>query len=81
MNSEQLELDLFPGEPWDGKSPRALTRGRLLFILKPGGAKSMRDEVDPLQYDMWPTATNAPRFVYRGAPLLRRFSYEEDSRT
>jgi len=31
---EQLELNLFPGVPWNGRSPRVLTRGHLGLILK-----------------------------------------------
>ncbi len=36
---EQLTLRLFEGEPWDGRSPRGLTRGHLGVIFNPRGEK------------------------------------------
>ncbi len=73
-NGDQLELRLFPGEPWDGRSPRALTRVGVGFILKPGGGESGDVFVDPEQYDLWPPdlrpGKKAPR-IYLGAPLLQ----------
>ena len=50
----QLSLDLFRGEPWDGMSPRALTRGRLGLILKPEVARSVSVFEDILQLELWP---------------------------
>ncbi len=51
----QLELGLFRNEPWEGRSPRVLTRGRLGVIFNPRGEKSTSDFViDPLQMDLFP---------------------------
>jgi len=50
--SGQLELDLFPGVPWAGKSPRALTRAQIHLSLRrepPGHAVC----VDPMQLSLW----------------------------
>jgi len=55
--------------PWGGLSPRVLTRSYKRYILKAQAPGSMRDSVDPDQYDLWPTAKKAI-FVYEGAPLL-----------
>jgi len=74
---DQLELRL--GEeflvgaarlPWGGRSPRALTRGYERFILKAQAKKSVRDSVDPNQYDLWLSTKKAP-WLYQGAPLLQ----------
>ena len=50
---DQLELDLFQGVPWDGRSPRGLTKvsGRLFLRRKPP-----RHEVrlDAVQLEIWP---------------------------
>jgi len=62
-DSDQLQLGLFPGEPWDGISPRVLTRGHLGLIFKPEGQARVKTFVDPLQYDF---------FDGDSAPLLRR---------
>jgi len=50
---DQLTLDLFKGEPWDGRSPRSLTRAGLAFIFKP---KAPSHEVffNPENYMLWP---------------------------
>ncbi len=50
---EQLELGLFRGEPWEGRSPRGLTRGHLGVILKPEAAKSTSAIRDPLQVNLF----------------------------
>ncbi len=34
-DGDQLRLDLFPGEPWDGRSPRALTKSAQGLYLRP----------------------------------------------
>ena len=34
VHSDQLNLELFPGVPWDGHSPRALTRVAQILILR-----------------------------------------------
>ena len=70
MNSTQLELALFTGEPWEGKSPRALTKVALGLIFKPGGAKKReRFAFDDRQIEMFPEAIKEPR-QYGGAPSL-----------
>ncbi len=70
---EQLTLGLYKGVPWDGRSPRVLTRGRLGLIFKtrvvpPRGFP----EMDPRQLSLWPEEPTLkegpPRYV--GAPLL-----------
>ncbi len=71
---EQLELR-FPGEvepsrvPWGGVSPRELTAAYKRSILKAQAVKSMGDDFDVDQYDLWLPIKKAPR-VCRGAPLL-----------
>jgi len=50
---------LFQGEPWDGASPRVLTRGHLARILQPQGAKARAIYLDPLQYELWPPVVRA----------------------
>ena len=61
---------IFPGTPWDGRSPRALTRAWCGFIFKPRGAKSVSDfTIDLAQVDMFPEDFESPR-VYSGAPSL-----------
>ena len=72
---DQLELRL-PGlvdlsrEPWEGRSPRGLTRVALSTIFKAQAEKSTGDFVrDENQYDLWLPVKKAPR-KYRGAPLL-----------
>ncbi len=66
---EWLALGVGLGLPWEGRSPRALTRGSKWAIFKQQGVKSMGDFVDPEQYDLWRRIKKAPR-GYRGAPLL-----------
>ncbi len=65
----QLRCDLFPQEPWDGRSPRGLTRVGLGVILKPGGVESVSDVLDPLQVLMFPRRRQRRR-QSRTAPLL-----------
>ena len=51
---DQFELRLFPGEPWEGRSPRSLTRGWKALFLKPE-APSHELRTDELQLDLfWP---------------------------
>ena len=50
---DQFVLDLFPGEPWDGRSPRSLTRvltGGLFFRPEPPGHEV---ELDAMQLDFF----------------------------
>ncbi len=58
---EQLELRLFPGEPWEGVSPRGLTRGHLGLIFKPQGVRARAFLYDPNQLELWPTKKSARR--------------------
>jgi len=60
-DSDQYELDLFPGVPWDGRSPRSMTRaltGGLFLRPEPP-----RHEVyvDAAQLEMWPAKLATPR--------------------
>jgi len=68
----QLELHLFPGEPWGGYSPRGLTKAAYGFIFKPRGVKSVSDFVrDPYQFVLWPSKKRRPpRRVAPSAQLL-----------
>jgi len=65
MNSvvevEQLELGLWPGEPWNGRSPRVLTRGHLALIFNARAAEARAFFYDPFQLPLWPTEKRAPR--------------------
>jgi len=75
VNSKQLELALYDVRsriPWSGRSPRELTRVAQSFIFKPGGAKSVRELLDPLQLEFWPSEDKGPH-RYDGAPLLIPF--------
>jgi len=57
--------------PWEGRSPRALTRVGLGLFLRHKPPKSVGDFVDPAQCDIFMTRQKkAPEFVYSGAPLL-----------
>ncbi len=60
-DSEQLELDLFPGEPWHGRSPRGLTRARLGLIFKPQGVRPRGFSRDHMQLEIWPVTSKAAR--------------------
>ncbi len=51
---EQLELELYRGEPWGGVSPRGLTKGALGVILEPEAEKSTSAFKDPEQLEFWP---------------------------
>ena len=71
---EQLSLALEGEErlriPWDGRSPRALTRVGLSLIFKAQAAKSTSDfSIDPGQYDLFRAAIKG-RPQYGGAPSL-----------
>ncbi len=79
MNSsrvgEQFELELFPGSPWGGRSPRALTKGRdwLFSRRKPPrhGVLNDPDQLDLFRGDpKGRTEKKASRAAARGAPLL-----------
>ncbi len=74
--SDGDQLDLFPEElralsrvPWEGRSPRSLTRGAVDFIFKPSGKKSMSDLLSPAQLEFW-RRIEVPRGELPGAPLL-----------
>ena len=67
----QLQLGLFRNEPWEGRSPRGLTRARLGVIFKPRGVKDDCFFVDSLQFEMFPEAikTSHP-VIWGGSPSL-----------
>jgi len=65
----QLELDLFPGEPWNGRSPRGLTRVGLGLFLRREPQKDACDGIAEGQLEMFPAAIRGSR-QYAGAPLL-----------
>jgi len=70
VNSSQLDLwqrgldDL----PWGGRSPRALTKGRLALFLRREPLKDERFFVDPDQLELFPAAKK--RRVSLPAPSL-----------
>ena len=68
--SGQFELDLFPGEPWGGYSPRGLTRVGLGVILKPRGVRARVRFSDPLQTEMFPRRRQRLIQESRTAPTL-----------
>jgi len=71
---EQYVLDLFPEEPWHGRSPRALTRvGKGLFLRQEPPPGDVLDELDPRQLDMWRHRRGTEKRVVErssAAPLL-----------
>ena len=75
--SEQLVLEGILSQcakiriPWDGRSPRDLTRVRFSPIFKAQAEKSVSDFVsDENQFDLWLPMEKAP-WIYQGAPLLK----------
>ena len=72
-DGDQLKLGLWRDQPWDGLSPRALTRGYSFLFLR---QKPPRHEVffDPEQLEFWPvdraTQMEEPPPFLAGAPLL-----------
>ena len=60
MNSEQLVLKL--GMPWDGRSPRYLTRGfEILSLSSAGTGRSIEVAAQPLlvaQLELFPEGTS-----------------------
>ena len=66
------QLDLFQDNlvlPWNGRSPRSLTRGRKALFLQRERQKNERFFVDTDQVILW-TATKRAPWKYQGAPLL-----------
>ncbi len=82
---EQLELSLDDVRlqrvvvPWNGVSPRVLTRAYSRFILETQGGGH---EVDPHQVEIFADAGRVPirkkgRAAYLGASSLRRLPWEK----
>ena len=71
-NSGQLELPLVWARnmPWQGASPRLLTRGAKGLFLRRKPQKDDRFFVDPDQFDLFRAAIKGRR-RYGGAPLLQ----------
>jgi len=72
VRTEQLEFDLRDLQvrvPWNGQSPRGLTRVGLSPIFKAQAAKG-RPTIHVGQLDLFGLRVEGP-FVYEGAPLLR----------
>ena len=59
-DSDQFELDLFPGVPWGGRSPRGLTRVGSGLFLRPE-PPSHAVYVDAAQLELWPSPVRPPR--------------------
>ena len=66
----QLELDLWPGEPWGGRSPRGLTRVGLGLIFKPQGVRARVTFCDSTQLQLWPLMETRRKQQSRTAPTL-----------
>jgi len=69
----QLELalnDVRVNVPWEGRSPRVLTRAAMSPIFKAQAAKARAVFTDPAQCEMWRHDQKGPLVVYQGAPLL-----------
>ena len=66
--AEQLELGLFRGEPWDGRSPRGLTRVGRGFTLRAQAAGREPIFSDPNQYDIWTPIKGVRKKVREAAP-------------
>ena len=70
----QLSLDLFPGEPWGGRSPRGLTRVTASVIFEP--ARPPHEVFfDPEQFELWRAdgahgVKGVRRVLSPGAPTL-----------
>jgi len=76
MIASQLSLQLGLSRlPWEGKSPRSLTRGAIALFLRREPQKDDRFFVDPNQYDLFRAAITGRR-QYGGAPLLIPFEQE-----
>ena len=58
--SDQFELDLFPGVPWGGCSPRALTRVQISLSLRQE-PPSHEVYLDSAQLDFWPGGSRATK--------------------
>jgi len=74
MNSTQLDLELHDVRlriPWNGTSPRSLTRAAQALFLKRERQKDERFFVDPEQVDLFRAAIKKAPWVYQGAPLLK----------
>ncbi len=69
----QLELELRDGRiriPWNGTSPRALTRVHLGLIFQARAAKSVSDFVNPDQLDLFENSNGEPPHLWGGSPSL-----------
>jgi len=56
-DSDQLQLQL--GLPWDGVSPRYLTRSAELFTFAPEGTgRTVRDRFPDAQLELFPEGTH-----------------------
>ena len=77
-DSVQLELDLFSSEPWQGRSPRALTRAYLGLILQPRGERARVPFSNPLQVEMFPRRRQRKKQMSRTALTLLPLPEEED---
>ncbi len=73
-DGDQLRLDLFREVPWDGRSPRGLTRVQIGLFFKRELPEAVRFHADPAQYDLWPVERRVqrkePRAASPGASLL-----------
>ena len=61
--------------PWEGRSPRDLTRVALGLILKPRGVKSVSD-LFSAQLDLFEVAHEDAPSLWEGAPTLLPLPWE-----
>ena len=64
-DGDQLRLNLFPGEPWDGQCPRVLTRRFIPLFLRPEPSVPMGSPEETGQLEIW----QADRHPRRKSPL------------
>ncbi len=73
-DGDQYFLELFTGVPWEGRSPRSLTRAVKQFIFEAGAGGHEVVFCDPDQLDFWrrtgATRKRGGRSVAPAAPLL-----------
>jgi len=62
--------------PWNGVSPRVLTKAAKALFLRHGRQKSVSEFVDPDQLEFDLDCQEGPSVVYRGAPSLLSLAKE-----
>ncbi len=60
-DGDQFTLDLFREVPWEGRSPRALTRGNKLLYLRQEPPKPRGEVLLCEQLELWPVEGHTER--------------------